>query len=251
MTCTKKEGNFLSWLKSKIGTITMVLSSFLLGYAWEIFEEVLEDGIAYCISGATALAFMTALSAWGVIATTQGIKFLTKKLIFPLVKRLTYKEGNDKMEKLKKFGNWLTANKFTLLGIGDGILIALSGIGVVDVNLLPALLVGSLNLTPILYYVILGGLAIWASFFPESYAKFKARIDAHKAEKAEANIVKVAKKELANESKLANQTQAQQEKARAKELALAEAKAEKEKAEKEYRAKVDAVKKTIAEAPKN
>ena len=244
MTCTCKRKGFLHKLFHGTGTAIFAL------FVWELLEEALENAIAYCISWGMTLFAMKVISTIGIVVATQGIKVAIKKFLFPLVKNFTYKEGNDKMEKLKKFGNWLTANKFTLLGIGDGILIALSGIGVVDVNSLPALVVGSLNLTPILYYVILGGLAIWASFFPESYAKFKARIDARNAEKAEANIVKVAKKELANESKLANQTQAQQEKAKAKEIALAEAKAEKEKAEKEYRAKVDAVKKTLAEASK-
>ncbi|MBQ7798043.1 MAG: hypothetical protein IJ371_02865 [Clostridia bacterium] len=243
MTCTCKKKGFLHKLFHGTGTAIFTM------FVWEIVEEMFENAIAFVITSATVFFAIKLASTIGIVIATQLIKCAIK-LLFPMVKKLTYKEGNDKMEKLKKFGNWLTANKFTLLGIGDGILIALSGMGVVDVNCLPALVVGSVNLTPILYYVILGGLAIWASFFPESYAKFKARVDAYKAEKAEANIVKVAKKELANESKLANQTQAQQEKAKAKELALAEAKAEKEKAEKEYRAKIDAVKKTLTEASK-
>lgn len=250
MTYTKK-GKFLCKTKETFIKIAKWFTTiFLIGFAWEVVEELLEDCIAYLITSMVARFVVKAISTAGVFGITQGAKTLIKKLLFPIIKKFTYKEGNDKMEKLKKFGNWLTANRFTLLGIGDGILIALSGIGVINVNCLPALVVGSINLTPILYYVVLGGLAIWASFFPESYAKFKARIDAYKAEKEQANIVKVAKKELANESKLANQTQAQQEKAKAKEIALAEAKAEKEKAEKEYRAKVDAVKKTLTEASK-
>ena len=155
---------------------------------------------------------------------------------------MIYKEGNDKVKKLKQFFSWFNANKCTIGGVAIGALTVVSGAGLVDVSSFPALMIGAFNLTPVLYYVILGVMTIVCSFFPEKVAEFKARIDAKKAEKEAKAIIKVAEKELANEQKLANQTQAQQEKAKAKADAEALAKAEKEKAEKEYRAKVEAEK---------
>lgn len=155
------------------------------------------------------------------------------------------------MAKLKKFFSWLKANKCTLGGIGAGALAVVSGTGVIDVNTFPALMVGGLNITPIIYYVPLGALIIICSFFPETIEKFKARIKAQKAEKAEEKIIKEAKKELVTEEKVANQSQAQKEKEQIKIENDKKAKEEKEKAEAEHRAKVDAVKATLkAEAEK-
>jgi hypothetical protein len=175
------------------------------------------------------------------------------KLTFPLVKSIFYKKGNDKMEKLKKFWSWIVANKCTLLGIGTGAVVTVSGAGVIDVNSFPALVIGSVNITPILYYLVLGVLTIVASFFPETIEKFKTRIAEKKAEKEQkANlkaqikeqkaIEKIAEKEFVAEEKLATQTQAEKEKADAKKLAEDQAKAEKEKAERERRAKIELAK---------
>ena len=155
---------------------------------------------------------------------------------------LKMQANKDKMEKLKTFWSWIVANKCTLLGIGTGAVVAVSGAGAIDVNSFPALVIGSVNITPILYYLVLGVLTIVASFFPETIEKFKARIAEKKAEKEKKAIDKVAEKELVAEEKLATQTQAEKEKAEAKAKAEAEAKAEKEKAEKEYRAKIELAK---------
>ena len=149
------------------------------------------------------------------------------------------------MEKIKKFFSWLNANKCTLLGIGTGALTVVSGVGVINISTLPELMIGTFNITPVLYYGVLGVLTVVASFFPETIEKFKARVDAIKAEKEQKALVKEAEKELANEEKVANQTQAEQEKAKAKADAEAKAKAEKEKADAEHRAKVEELKKKI------
>ena len=137
------------------------------------------------------------------------------------------------------------------MGVGTGAVVAVSGAGVVDVASFPALVIGTLNITPIIYYVALGILTIVASFFPETIEKFRARVEQVKIERDAKAIEKEAKKEIANEQKIANQTQAQQEKAKAKEEADKVAKAEKEKADAEHKAKVQQAKaKILAETAK-
>ena len=211
--------------------------TFVVVFVMEMVEEGLENLISLGISA----LFSTVL----LVCFTQLAKIGIKKLIkwsFPFVKNLIYKENNDKMEKLKKLWSWVVANKCTLLGIGTGAVAAVTGAGVVNVETLPALVIGTVNITPILYGLILGALIIVASFFPETVEKFQARVAEKKAEKEQNAINKVAEKELVAEEKLASQTQAEKEKAEAKAKAEAEAKAEKEKAEKEYRAKIELAK---------
>lgn len=216
--------------------------AFFVMFVWELVEELLENLIAIGVSSVAAVFVAKALSTFAIISATTGIKSGIKKFLFPFFKKLFYKEGNDKMEKFKKFLSWLNANKCTLLGIGTGALVAVSGAGVIDVDSFPALVIGSVNITPILYYLILGVLAVVSSFFPETIEKFKARIAEKKAEKEQKSIVKEAKKQLIAEEKLANQTQAQAEKAQAKAEAEAIAKVEKEKADAEHKAKVELAK---------
>ena len=209
------------------------VNSFFLYLAIELVEEFLEEMISWGISS----LLVKGISTLFIVSLTQGVKVLIKRI----VKQITYKEGNDKVEKLKKVWNWFKANKCTILGVATGAGVAVSGT-VVDVNGLPALYIGTFNLTPVLYWVIMGVLVIVASFFPETYEKWKTRVDAQKAEKEQKALVKEAEKELANEEKVANQTQAEQEKAKAKEEADKLAKQEKEKADAEHKAKVEAIK---------
>lgn len=209
---------------------------------WELVEEGLESAIAYMISSATALFVAKALSTLGIVLATQSIKVLVKRFLYPFIKTLTYKEGNDKMNKIKKFFSWLNANKCTIGGIALGATTAISGAGLIDVSTFPALLVGGFNLTPVIYYGLLGALTIVVSFFPETIEKFKERVAKINAEKEQNKIDKVAAKELKHDQKVANQTQAEKEKETAKKQAEEKAKLDKAKAEAEYRAKVDAAK---------
>ena len=227
---------FRNWLLSTGGWA--VFSMFV----WELVEEAVENLIAYALSSAVALFVTKAISALVIITATQGIKVSIKRFLIPFFKKLIYKEGNDKVEKIKKFFSWVNANKGTIGGVAVGALTAVSGVGLVDVSAFPALIIGGFNITPILYYTILGVLTILCSFFPETVEQFKARLEKIKAEKEKKANIKIAEKEIANEEKLANQTQAQQEKAQAKAQAEADAKAKKEKAEQEKRAKIDAIK---------
>lgn len=212
-------------------------------FIWEMMEELLEEAIAFGIT-----SFITkALSTLLVIGITQAVKKALIKIFKPIIKSFTYKEGNDKMTKIKKFFSWIWSNKKSLTGIASGAVMTLSGTGVIDVNALPELAVGGFNITPVLFYGVLLILALVGVFGKgfESIKEYADRIVKEKAEKQAKADRKEAEAELKAEEKLANQTQAQQEKAQAKAQAEAQAKAEKEKAEADHKAKIDKIKAEI------
>ena len=211
-------------------------------FIWELVEEMLEGLIAVAITNATAIFITKALSTLAIITATQAVKAALKGALLPIIRKITYREGNDKMNKVKKFFSWLWANKCTIGGVTVGAVTVVSGAGLIDVSSFPALMAGAVNLTPVLYYGILGVLTILMSFFPESVEKFAERISTAKTEKEQKAIEKQAQKELKAEQKLANQTQAQKEKEDAKKLAKEKADAQKAEAEAQYRAKVDEAK---------
>ena len=219
-------------------------------FIWEMMEELLEEAIAFGIT-----SFITkALSTLVVIGITQITKRALIRICKPIVKSFTYKEGNDKMSKVKQFFTWIWSNKKTLLGITSGAVMTLSGAEVIDVSALPELPVGGFNITPILYYGVLLAIAIVGICGKgfESIKTYAERIASEKALKQEKAIIKEAKAQLKAEEKLANQTQAEQEKAQAKAQAEAQAKAEKEKADAEHKALVEQAKaKILAEQKTN
>lgn len=222
---------------AKIGLAT------LGAFTWELLEEMIEELIAF---GLTSFIIKT-LSTAIVVLSTIGIKRLLFRALKPIVKNLTYKEGDDKMSKLRKIFTWLKSNIKTLTGIASTAVISLSGAEVIDVSALPELAVGGFNITPILYYGVLLVLAIVGICGKgfESIKEYADRIKQEKAEKQDKAIIKEAKAELKAEQKLANQTQAQKEKETAKKEAEDKAKAEKEKLAAEHRAKVEQAKTLI------
>lgn len=220
---------------------------FLTGFSWELVEEILESVIAEALTDLIALFIAKVFLTFAVILSTQLVKKLLKKILRPIIKRLTYKEGNDKVSKIKSFFQWLFANKKTLCGIAGAGVATLSGTGVIDVSVLPALVVGGLNITPFIYYgvlLVVSLIGISGKGF-ESVKTFFERIAGVKAEKEQKAIVREAQKELKAEQKVANQTQAQQEKAQAKADAQKVAEEEKAKAEAEHRAKIEQAKAEI------
>ena len=222
-------------------------------FIWELVEEVVENLIAFCISEVVALFVVKALSTLVVIGATQGIKVCIKRFLVPIVKTLTYKEGHDKMSKIKKFFTWLWCNKKTLVGTVSTAVLSLSATDVIPADNLPVLIVYGVNITPILYYACLAILSLLGVFGVgiEKIEDFFQRLGVIKAKKEEKAILKEAKKEILEAERKANQTQAQQEKEQAKAKAVAEATAEKEKAEAEHRAKVERAKaKLLAEKNK-
>lgn len=95
---------FGRWLATSGGATAGVFS-------WELLEEVLENVIALGIS-----SFIAILSTFLLISATQFVKIVFKKLLkllFPLVKQLIYKEGNDKMTMLKNYWTKVWGNKIT------------------------------------------------------------------------------------------------------------------------------------------
>ena len=207
-------------------------------------EELLENLIAYALSSAVALFITKAISTIAIITATQGIKVSLKRLLTPMIKELTYKEGHDKMSKVKQFFTWIWCNKKTLVGTASTAVLTLSGTGVIDANSIAPLYVGGFNITPVVYYGCLAILALLGVFGKgiESIKTFFERVGLIKAEKEQNALIKEAKKEIKLEAKLANQTQAQQEKKLAKEEAEKKAKEEKENAEAEHKAKVAEIK---------
>lgn len=91
-------------------------------FVWELCEEGLEELIAYAITSAAALFITKALSTFAIVTVTQGIKVSLKRLLLPFVKTLTYREGCDKMNLLKRYFRRVWGNKITgtLAGIGFG-----------------------------------------------------------------------------------------------------------------------------------
>ena len=216
-------------------------------FVWELCEEGLENLLAYALSSAVALFITKALSTLAIITATQGIKVSIKRFLVPFIKTLTYKEGNDKMSKIKKFFTWIWCNKKTLTGTAASAVMTLSGTGVININSLPALNIDGFNITPIIYYACLAIFAlvgVTGKGF-ENIKTFFERVGLIKAEKEQKTIIKEAKKELAAEEVKANQTQAEQEQVEAKANAEAKAKAEREQAEAEHRAKIEAAKAQI------
>lgn len=222
-------------------------------FIWELVEEVVENLIAFCISEVIALFVVKALSTLAVIGATQGIKVCIKRFLVPIVKTLTYKEGHDKMSKIKKFFTWIWCNKKTLVGTVSTAVISLSATNIIPADNLPAITFKGFNITHILYYACLAILSLLGVFGVgiEKIADFFTRTGLIKEQKEEKAIIKEAEKEIAEAEKKANQTQAQQEKEKAKAKAVAKATEEKEKAEAEHRAKVEEAKvKLLAEKNK-
>lgn len=211
---------------------------------WELVEECLETFVAFVISDIITAFFIKALSTFAI---TQGVKVSIRRFLMPFIKTLTYKEGNDKMSKIKKFFTWIWCNKKTLTGTAASAVMTLSGTGVININSLPALNIDGINITPIIYYFLLAVLAlvgVTGKGF-ENIKTFFERVGLIKAEKEQKAILKEAKKELAAEEVKANQTQAEQEQVEAKANAEAKAKAEQEQVEAEHRAKIEAAKAQI------
>ena len=109
---------------------------------YEIIEELIEEAIAYTITTVIAKAVSFLL----VVILTQTVKVTAKGLakgitiaLKPAIKKLTYKEGNDKItkiikvinmckEKIKenKFLNFLKRNPKSIIGILVGLIASLA-----------------------------------------------------------------------------------------------------------------------------
>lgn len=84
------------------------IKGFSLLLTYEVIEEFIEEAIAWSISFVLAKAISFII----VVLLTQIVKVSTKTItkaliivIKPAVKRLTYKQGNDKINKIKNISN--------------------------------------------------------------------------------------------------------------------------------------------------
>lgn len=216
--------------------------ALIVYYITEMCEEGIENLIALTFSVMFTGLFVVTFTVF----TKAGIKLLIK-LLLPLFKRLTYREGNDKMKWIQNVGTWIRYNWKSLVGTTTS---AISGIvTIIAVNAdvlfaLPAICLFGFNLTP-----FIAGLLVFAGVELgvickgfETIQNAKERIANETAEKKANAIVKEAKKELKAEQKLANQTQAQKEKDDAKRIAKEKADEEKKLAEEKHRAELEQAK---------
>lgn len=135
----EKKTDFCSWIKT-------FCKGFGLLLTYEIIEELIEEAIAYTITTVIAKAVSFLL----VVVLTQTVKVTAKGLakgivivLKPLVKKFTYREGNDKINKIlrfidmckekvkeNKFLNFLKRNPKSILGILAGFIASIaSGAG--------------------------------------------------------------------------------------------------------------------------
>ena len=132
---SNNDNKIVSWLKS-------FFKGFVLLITYEVLEELIEEAIALTITTFIAktlsfllLVFFTQLAKFGVKSIAKGIKILLK----PIVKKLTYKIGNDKINKIKrfidmckekirnnKFLQFLKRNPKSIVGIIGGVLASLA-----------------------------------------------------------------------------------------------------------------------------
>lgn len=214
-------------------------NSFLVYLAMELAEEFLEDLIADGVSN----IILKGASAFLVVTMMQLVKLPIKRII----KRITYREGLDKMNFIKKCMNWVFLNKKSICGTVGSIV---TSIGVAYTtyggyfDFLPAIMIGNFNFMSVIIGVVCFALmfiGIEAKGFESISTALKRRLE-EKAQKEEKAIVKEAKAEIKAEQKLATQTLEQQEKARVKAELEQKAKIEKEKFDAEHKAKIERAK---------
>ena len=208
---------------------------------WELMEEALESLIAFCISSVVALVFLKVISTIAIVVATQFSKVGIKRLIviiFPFIKRLIKKEGNDKMELLKKYWAKVWGNKFTGL---------FAGVGFAGISFFQTFI-------PVATHCLWIALVVFVAFYNvgifvggETLAQIQERLAQVALKKEEQNIIKEAQKRIKQLAKDATKTE-QTEADKAKAEAEAKANAEKEARIKKAMADLEAKAREKAEA---
>lgn len=215
------------------------INSFLYYLAIELVEEILEDFIAMEISK----WLIKVASTFITVAATYSFKTLVKAT----VKRVTYKEGNDKVNAIKKFFTLIWANKKSIIGTIASIFSGVTTFIATNQEkllALPTINIGSFNITPVLAGLLVTGLTalgVTGKGF-ETITTFFNRKKAQALIKEDKKAKKLAKQECIAEDKAKTLSAAEAEAKEAKEAkdkAAAEAKA---KADEAFRAKVEAYK---------
>lgn len=182
-------------------------------FVWELIEEGLESLIAYALSSAVAFFVVKAISTLGIVLATQSIKVLIKRFLYPCLKTLTYKEGNDKMNLLKKYWTKVWGNKITG---------ATAGIGFAGLSYFQTIVPFAHHCwwIALIMFVVFYNIAIF--FGGETLGQIQERLAQATLKKEEQAIIKEAKKKLAQLEKVASQTETEKAKAEADAKAKAE-----------------------------
>lgn len=178
---------FWDWIKSHL------FDGFLFAFLWELLEELLEMGIAFFITWAI---LQMAAKVFTVTILTQGFKTLGKKFIFPIILKLTYREGHDKMNAFKKYWTKVWGNKVTgtIGGAGFAISAYYTLAGVITNTWLYGLAVFAA-------FVIAYNIAVF--FGGETLAQIEKRLDDAKLTDYQKKVKATAKKRLADVAKAA------------------------------------------------
>jgi hypothetical protein len=189
---------FWNWIKSHL------FDGFLIAFVYEMIEEIIENVLAYFIADCIV---EFAFKAFSTILITQGLKTTGKRLLFPYIKQLTYKEGNDKMALLKKYKDKVLGNKVTG---------TLSGLGFAGISYFQ-------TLVPFATHSFWIALAVFVVFFNvgiffggETLAQIEKRLAEVALKKDEQKLINDAKKKYAKMIKDANQSEVDKAKAEAK-----------------------------------
>ena len=191
-----------NWVLGAGGTTVTVLT-------WEMLEETKESVIALGIS--------SAIAGVALVFATQAIKVGLKKLIkviYPFVKKLIYKKGNDKLELIKKLFRKKEKVKMTKSTLIQKILttvLAVFGVGGVVVFFIPEFTGIATNVTKIVAMVseaISVCAGIWLSttsdkvLTAEEIEAEKTKKEAKEVKKAQALLEKYEKaKSIVEKSK--------------------------------------------------
>ena len=188
-------------------------------FVWELIEEGLENLLAFAISGACAFFIVKAISTLGIVLATQGIKVLIKSFLFPYIKTLTYKEGNDKVKALKNYWTKVWGNKITG---------TLAGIGFAGISYFQTLIPFATHCwwIALIVFVVFFNLAIF--FGGETLKQIQERLSDALLKKDQKKVIKEAQKRIIALKKKATQTETEKAKLEAK-----------EKADKEFNEKVE------------
>lgn len=211
------------------------INSFAFYLAIELVEQTIENIIVLEISN-FLLKFLATFST--VFAT-----YTFKTFIKFIVSKITYKEGNDKVDKIKQFFTWLFCNKKTVgahisMFVGS-VTAVLNGTGVIDISTLLPIYIGGFNIMPILFYGLLTVVVLIGAGGKgwEKISDYFARVAKEKANKD----VESKRKSLEKEAKKLIADKKKQEKADAKAKEAAKTQEEKEAEEKAHQAEVEAV----------
>lgn len=222
----------------------------------ELIEEALEELIAWGLSW----ALTKAISIIFAVTITQGFKLIVKRFI----KKITYRNGGDKMDKVKQFfcklGEWFKTNPITIATSGAN----LAGSGAVGMGIYIAFNYFGWQLPEWAMYLIIGfatvGLAClteWGILCKgwetkaEKALRLAAIAAAAEEKRIEAEAAKKAAEMKAEEERLAAEARARfeaEEKAKADAIAAEVQRLAKEEHDKKVAAKVAEMRKAQQDA---